>query len=264
MKIKCEKCGANFDYDKYNGVCNKCGRYHSRYTTREALMRELESDAHHDNDKQQAESAQIVRTGNRGGLAAAIKKNLLSYILSAVAICLMIVVAMFYAGKVRIYKQIVQSNKEIGLLQPIDVAIGDFIPMECGAVSVSGCGYFHEWDDKLPAGYRLFAVYYQIERADSYYSAYDPDMYLYINDSFYLEALNEYRLAEEIDMDYEALQDTYQITNDLRRNEGTILFLVPAGVTSAKIVIYSYQKEGSRQIVPDRIVRMDADITDKQ
>lgn len=30
MKVKCEKCGKSFDYDKYYGICPKCGRYMSK------------------------------------------------------------------------------------------------------------------------------------------------------------------------------------------------------------------------------------------
>lgn len=28
--IKCEKCGKTFDYDKYYGLCPKCGRYNKQ------------------------------------------------------------------------------------------------------------------------------------------------------------------------------------------------------------------------------------------
>ncbi|MCC8149990.1 MAG: endonuclease Q family protein [Lachnospiraceae bacterium] len=39
MLIPCGKCGKRYDYEKYNGICPKCGRYNRRDSA--VLEREL-------------------------------------------------------------------------------------------------------------------------------------------------------------------------------------------------------------------------------
>lgn len=239
MKIVCEQCGNKFDYKKHNGICSQCGRYHSHLPSRKIPH---------------SKQAKIRR--KRKG----IKRGAVDRVGSIMIVCLIVIAALLYKGRVMIEQRDIRMAKEIGLLPTVSAETGDTIQLEHGTLVISDYTCFHEWDDKLPEGYKLLAVEFQYEEneADNEYYGKTSEVFICINDTFYLESLYPYEVADKVGMDSSELEEVYRIAAGIRK-EGSLLFLIPAEPEKADIIIYSYQ-ESEFVPQPQKIIKIHMDL----
>ncbi len=252
MKIKCEKCGRLFDYEKNEGVCDNCGRYHSRINQDNPY-----------NTYQTEKHDHILHDAAKYDSNLDNNKTRKERFISVILIVCMIVVAIYYVGSTTLKKQKVAEQKQIGLLEPTVMDMKEPISLHCGTLKLTGCSYFHKWDSVLPAGYRLLSLTYEMNWTEDAYCPYKPDVFLCLDQTYYLQPLNEYSLAEEVGLDYEQLQQEYLVGDCLDEEQGRLIYLVPDGFDQIRFLLYTYQYVDDQRM-PDEVIAWEAFVSDDQ
>lgn len=266
--MKCLSCGKIFDYDKYYGICPKCGTYNKPNAQADAgTQADLwfnGENPYKDVQEQQPEAAEPVRTGtydyaeptkqvpDREKKAAKIRKMLI--LLIGILILLSIIfsvvknIVVGYFGSSESWSNVHVDVEEATM---VDAEPGEevLVEEEYGrSLKVFGVELLAEADTVggLPTGQRLIAVHVESnEVADLDYDTYSSspvgDFFLYY-DGTYRSCVPPYKFDDggfdDVIGNRQEIQ-TYDFTSQ-KNHSGYVFFFVPADAEELAFV-YSVQ-----------------------
>lgn len=136
--------------------------------------------------------------------------------------------------------QIMTAQKKVNLISPYQGTLGEKLPIADGIICVQDCEEMKEWETQVPEGFRLIGVDYEVEKDETEGFYFTIQAYLKLPQQEYLEPVSEYRLAEEVGINYEVLQDEYKINGTVQEEGGRFLFLVPENTDLAYFELYHF------------------------
>uniref|UniRef100_UPI004056819D hypothetical protein n=1 Tax=Acetatifactor sp. TaxID=1872090 RepID=UPI004056819D len=168
--------------------------------------------------------------------------------------CVIILVLMILVPCISIYitQEIVrqqQEKKEVGLIQPTSVQMGQDILIEEATLRITSCKEMKEWKEDAPAGFSLLLVSYESNGTGVGLIGFDTDVYFKLPTNEYIEPLSEYRVADELEIDREELVEIYGMSDEIRDDTKSFVFLVPNSVEQGALEIYYIPQIGNNEVL---------------
>lgn len=229
MKVKCQNCGKSFIYEKNSGICNHCGRYMPVPVS--SVQKEKEQKEYLNESIYTYKSEQKAYKKRKNEKWTKVQKISCSIIGAVMAALLIIVVSV--TKRQAAYNS---SLREVGIIEKTEAAMNEEISLDSRTLKIKECGIKEEWNSQVPKGYQLVYIEYEMKNELQCYSGLHTDIYMKLYPMTYIEPINGYRLADELEMEGQE----YGIYDELREEGGQILFLVPKQVKNADFNIYYY------------------------
>lgn len=231
MKIKCSNCHKSFDYEKYYGLCPKCGTYNAkpREEVHEELHRfygEEEIASHVEKEKREQSPVESER-----------RKPPVFIIVMACMIAFAAITSLAGIISLKVSKSRIPDTSEVEIRQASvgqSISYGEYTYEVLDAVNVADAD---EYDD-LPKDTKLIAVYLKIKydgNDDSYKNRFLP--YIYDGKDYIMEAdsyeLEEYAYDCGLSGKKLSAYSVYALSTE--ESEGYLLYLVRKDCTEVTV-----------------------------
>ncbi len=176
MKIKCSSCKKRFDYDKYTGICPKCGSYHSSATIFADTITDVTSNystsVTSDMYEKQKPAYDNTVSGKPKGKRSTVYHRVTILIIFLMIACAFIPVStILISGHIK-YK----NNAAMELKEPLPIFMNE--PFSYTAeeysyqITITDAFIDHTSGIEIPTGYELLTIAYKILLPDNAVSTY--------------------------------------------------------------------------------------------
>lgn len=241
MKIKCSACGKRFDYDKYAGLCPKCGSFHISAATSHDMRTDVTTN-HSTSVSSDIHEEQPPAYENPVSHKQPKKKSTAYHTVTILLVLLMILCAIVPISIVLISGHIkYKNNAETEWKEPSQIFMNEPFSYTTEEyqyqITITDAFIDHTPGIVLPADYELLAVTYKVtlpNDADPYYFEDDNNYlpgyieltpYLLSSEMTYLNAASAYAVEDAFEYTFETSQ-AIGISDSFEYQHGTIYFLV--------------------------------------
>lgn len=235
MKVKCERCGNEFVYEKQEGVCNQCQYYMRTPIPAPKTERALR--------KAERPSRKRILTKAPGN------QSVICVLLGI----LVIVVPFILYTKTEADVETLKEQKYVGQIQPDVYEIGEEVPLLDHMVKITAVEEMTQWQENIPAGFALVAINYEFDEALEDEKARELNVCLKIPDGEYVSPLFSSFLCDEIAVEYSEFHDEYGSVDVMDGETGTLMYLLPQDVDFASLVIYHMPWENRMNLLKSAV-----------
>lgn len=235
MKVKCERCGNEFVYEKQEGVCNRCQYYMRTPIPAMKIERSLRK-------AEESSQKKILTKAPR-------KQSVICALLGI----LVIAVPFILYTKTKADVAALQEQKYVGQIQPDTYEMGEEVPLLDCMVKITAVEKMTQWQENVPEGFSIVAINYEFDEALEDEKARELNVRLKIPDGEYVSPLLSSFLCDEIAVDYSEFHDEYGSVDSMDGETGTLMYLVPQNVDFASLVIYHMPRESRMNLLKSAV-----------
>lgn len=235
MKIKCENCGKQYNYEKHMGICPKCGRY-----VRQADIYDQDSAIEEWNTQQKEQNTKKFRKYKSPVLSKP-KKSSSFYIQIGICILLLVIVCVFpsyYQKETEKLIEDIYQDQKVKNVKTTECKLGDKISIPEYDITLTDVSEYETEELEVPEGWKYVQVSYVSEGELQYTGFCGTATYLQTEGHFYYPMYLWDITNDELLID--RLRKEEGITTGYHEEKGKFLFLIPQEAQEATLHIREY------------------------